>query len=383
LAVVLIAYGGAWYWFERHLDAMRQSLTGKDLQSVQFAAESIATNAGYTFEKYYLQVEEAARDADLQFLLAKAGARLAADPKYAPLFAAPDAGQDLEGLREQFRAQMQGDPLQAWIDLRPQGELPVFAWFVLLPDGLQIARNPRAGHDGGLKTIGENYAWRAYYSGLAADLAKGQRPPPGVHIQATHLSPPFLTEHTTQEVIVVTAPVYDENKTQFLGVVGLMVQLGSLSGLPGNAKSPNGPASGGSFAALVDSRAGHQGQVLQHPLYIELRSEPERLKWLLEHSNDQDLRVKDLAWRTSGDYRDPFGQISGQYDKRWLAGMLPVKARGRDTQLRIIVQEDYDQLIGQPLAHMRRGMIVLGLVTFALSAAAIVPLWGLILRLVR
>jgi len=257
----------------------------------------------------------------------------------------------------------------------------VFAWFVLLPDGLQIARNPRLGEDGGLKTIGEDYARRAYYSGLPADLPKGQRPPAGVHITKAHLSPPFLTEYTSKEVIVVTAPVYADK--QFLGVVGLMVKLGSLRGLAGNEQSSDGPASGSSFAALVDSRAGHAGQILQHPLYIDLVSEPKRLTWLLEHSNDENLRVKDLTWQTSDNYPDPFGQISDKYDKRWLAGMLPVKAGGKDTLLRVIVQEDYDQLIGQPLAQMRRGMIVLGLVTFALSAAAIVPLWSLILRLVR
>lgn len=382
LAVVLLAYGGAWYWFERHLEAMRQSLIAKDQESVQFAAKSIATSAGYTFEKYYLQVQEAARDPGLQIPLAKAGVRLAADPKYARLFSEPDAGQELEGLRVQFREEMQHDPLQNWVEHElPEGDQPVFAWFVLLPDGLQVARNPRLGEDGGLKTIGENYARRAYYSGLPADLPKGQRPPAGVHITTTHLSPPFLTEYTTKEVIVVTAPVYADK--QFLGVVGLMVKLGSLKGLAGNEQNPDGPAGGSSFAALVDSRAGHEGQILQHPLYIDLGGKPDELTELLEHSNDAKLRVKDLAWQTSDNYPDPFGQIDAKYHKRWLAALFPVNVGGKDTQLRIIVQEDYEQLIGQPLAQMRRGMIVLGLVTFALSAAAIVPLWSLILRLVR
>jgi len=112
LAVVLIAYGGAWYWFERHLEAMRQALAAKALTSVAFAAESIATNAGHTFEEYYRQVEQAASDEKLKGLLTNAITRLAADPKYAPLFAADSAGQYLEPLREQFRTEMEDDPLQ-------------------------------------------------------------------------------------------------------------------------------------------------------------------------------------------------------------------------------------------------------------------------------
>ena len=47
------------------------------------------------------------------------------------------------------------------------------------------------------------------------------------------------------------------------------------------------------------------------------------------------------------------------------------------------MQENYDQAIGKPLADLRRGLVVLSLVTLGLSAAVIVPLWGVILRLIR
>ena len=68
---------------------------------------------------------------------------------------------------------------------------------------------------------------------------------------------------------------------------------------------------------------------------------------------------------------------------RWLAGQWPVEARGEATGLAVIVQERYDQIIGQPLAQMRRGLVLLSLITLGLSTAVIVPLWGIILRLVR
>jgi hypothetical protein len=83
------------------------------------------------------------------------------------------------------------------------------------------------------------------------------------------------------------------------------------------------------------------------------------------------------------DYRDPFGEAHPKYAKRWLAGRLPVKVRGINTGLSVIVQESYDQIIGQPLAQMQRGLVLLSLITLGLSAAVIVPLWGIILKLVK
>ena len=82
-------------------------------------------------------------------------------------------------------------------------------------------------------------------------------------------------------------------------------------------------------------------------------------------------------------YRDPFGEVSQKYEKRWLAGRMPVKVRGNDTGLSVIVQESYDNIIGQPLSQMRQGLFLLSVITFGLSTAVIVPLWGIILRLVR
>ena len=75
--------------------------------------------------------------------------------------------------------------------------------------------------------------------------------------------------------------------------------------------------------------------------------------------------------------------VDPYYRQRWLAGQQPVMARGKDTRLRVIVQESYDALIGQPLTDLRSGLILLSLATLLLSAAVIIPLWTLILRLVR
>jgi tRNA A-37 threonylcarbamoyl transferase component Bud32 len=380
LAVVLVAYGFAWHWFERHLATMEQSLTAGAQENVQIAAESIATTAGHDFEQYYLEAEAIATNATLHKLLRQVNANLRAQPKYAPLL---EPATSREALRDQLRTDkaLRG-PIEDWTNanaLPRKGELPIFAWFVLLPDGMQIARNPDS-NDGG-KTIGEIYAYRPYHHGLDIEVPEGQRPPGDAHITSTHLSPAFLTKHTTAEVIVVSAPVYDGEA--FLGIVGLMVELGSLKGLPGNAAAAETAHSANTFAVLVDSRPGHEGQILQHPLYVASELNDTDRKQLLERSNDKERRIANLRWRRNADYRDPLGKFAPAYAGRYLASLMPVKAGGKDTRLRVIVQADYDQLIGRSLTQMRRGMIVLGLLTFALSAAAIVPLWGVILRLVR
>ena len=377
LAVVLAAYAGAWYWFEQHLAAMRQSLTSGAVHSVSFAADSIARTAGDDFERFYDQVERAARDPELADHLKDLQS---AGGKYDALNGPASGGSPLA---IQFRDDPLRQPLQAWtMDLPLMGEQPIFAWFVMRADGLQVSRNPV--DSGGGHTIGENYAWRAYFHGGPQDRPRDWRAAAGEHITRTHLSPPFFTDHTNAWVLVVSTPIYGRPDVQeeFLGIVGLMVKLGSFARLPGNVQSIKEAGGAESrFATLIDSRPAYAGQVLQHPLYIQRH--PADRQTLLERSLRQERRADASNWRESTDYSDPFAAEDDRYAGRWLAGRVPVKVRGQASGLDVIVQEDYDGLIGEPLARLRRGLVLLSLITFALSAAAIVPLWGIILRLVR
>jgi hypothetical protein len=161
-----------------------------------------------------------------------------------------------------------------------------------------------------------------------------------------------------------------------------MLRLGSFVELPGNALRGDASAAN-RFAVLIDSRPAHAGQILQHPRYSELEQQPAARKELLAHSGEEALRVQG-RWTWHDDYRDPLEQQpSGGKKQRWLASRLPVKIGGTDSGLDVIVQESYDQIIGQPLGDLRRGLILLSVITLGLSASVIVPLWGVILRLVR
>jgi hypothetical protein len=379
LLVALIAYGVAWLWFEAHIERTRQTLQNQARENLAFTADAVAATAGADFQQYFQRVEAAAHDPALATHLR---AMQAGQSKYAPLNAV-DKNQPLQ---EQLLADPIREPLVQWTNRLPTGP-SMFAWFVMLPDGLQIARNPE--RHGGENTIGENYSWRAYFHGGPADMPDHWRAAAGERLTKAQLSPPFFTHHTAEWVLVVSTPIPDPQDLQAppLGVLGLMLKLGSFVELPGNAvrsSSPNEdhPSAASRFAVLADSRPAHAGQILQHPRFSALEEHHAARKDLLDRSQDPKLRVQG-EWSWQDDYRDPLEENAGTKKQRWLASRSPVKLEGSDSGLDVIVQESYDQTIGQPLAELRRGLILLSLITFGLSAAVIVPLWGIILRLVR
>jgi len=394
LAVVLVAYALAWWQLAAILKRTEAAVSSGALANLKFTAESVATTAGQEIEQMFALAEQAAADlkAPLKKLendsLAQALSKSLSDPNW-PVENNP--------ARDALRSQLENHPerqvVQRWAeqfnkDLASKG-LKVFATFVQLSDGLQIARDPLS--DGGEKTFGINYSWRPYFNGDPAIRKKSWRAEPGQHIQATYLSPPFLTEHTNEWVVVVSAPVVvvgDDGADQFCGVVGIMIKLGSFAKLPGQspAASP-GAATDRSFAVLIDSREANRGQVLQHPL-INTPSDPaaakadEGRRWKMIHDAQQ-YRISQNSWKSPDYFVDPLGKLDARYDQRYLAADEPVSFGGRDAGVSVVVQESYEQAIGQPLAELRRALVLLSLITFGLSAAVIVPLWGIILRLVR
>jgi hypothetical protein len=386
LVTVLVAYGIAWFWFESIYAQSDRALTSQALTNIEFTAESIAHTAGADLERYYTAVAQKAADPAL------------AQPLYA--IAQDEAWQKLsrslsdpaisEEDAEPLRQQLDVDPLhlqvQEWVEELTIGDhLPNFAWFVQIADGLQIARKPLEA--GGEKTIGRNYGWRAYFHGGEEDRPDSWRPQPNEHVKATHLSPPFVSRYTNEWVVVVTSPVYHEG--QFVGVLGVMLRLGSFAELPGKGVLAEGAALDHRFAVLLDSRGSHAGQILQHPLYYEVAgakvapTDLTQRRLLLDHSQDADMRVASGDWVVNDNYRDPFATADEHYDRRWLAARHPVEVRGRPTGLHVLVQESYDEIIGSGLGKLRSGLTLLSLVTLGLAAAMVVPAWVIILRLVR
>jgi serine/threonine protein kinase len=391
LAVTLVAYIVAWIRIENNLARTDQRLTNQALVNVGFATVSVADNVGRDLEKLFDAVENAPRK---PALIASLRA-MQADAELIPLsqlLGRPERhnsdDQETKSLRKQLVDHPLRQEVQKWTDDFGKSA-DVFAAFVQLADGLQVSRHKEMD----LQTIGRNYVWRAYFNGDKTDHGETWRPSSPQYIRGTYLSPPFVSEFSNEWVVVVSTPIEDTQTEppQFLGVLGVMVQLGTLAQLPGNATTTEES----SFAVLVDSRDAHQGLILQHPLINELpglplgTDPPSPRRQLLDDSGKQDspkkdaLRVPTRDKMQADNYRDPYGQESRKYAQRYLVDRLPAMIRGKKSGLDVIVQESHDQTIGQPLAELRRGLILLSLITFGLSAAVIVPLWGIILRLVR
>lgn len=389
LLVVAIAYGVAWLWFDSIYAASDAALTSRALQNLRFTTRSITSTAGNDLNQYFDAVEDAATDPRLIEQVQAMG-QDADIQRMRGVLNDPSADETAaEPLRNELDRHMLRLRMQEWVEEQPlAGDMPVFAWFVMLPDGLQVARHPHA--QGGEKTIGRNYSWRAYYHGGQSDHEDTWRASAGQHISTTQLSPAFVSRFTNEWVVVVSTPIRHRGQNEFLGVLGLMVRLGAFAKFPGSTEPASPlPDDAHSFAVLFDSRPPNPGQILQHPLYRELSAEtapgmsvsPRRQ--LLDQSQTPEFRVPVGDWMQDDRYRDPFAAAHVQYQERFLASKLPVQVRGRDSGLYVIVQESYDAIIGQALLQMRRGLILLSLATLGLVAAVVVPLWIIILRLVH
>jgi eukaryotic-like serine/threonine-protein kinase len=249
--------------------------------------------------------------------------------------------------------------------------------------GIQIARKPEN------DIIGTDFAWRTYFTGRSDDMDPSERPKPGEHITAPHISAPYRSQATKEWIVSIAAPVYDrtpeeaaaaKTEPKFLGVVALMMPVGDFIRFEGQSANQ--------FAALVDWRNGkHHGLVLQHPKLEEmLKKDPEiGVDRLLEFT------VKELRESTKHagrlvDYYDPVVDRPGSR-KQWLAQMTPIPIGGKkpspDDCLVVVVQEDYQDSIGATLGWLKQKLVGFGLTALALIVIVMIGLWTLAIRMFR
>lgn len=253
--------------------------------------------------------------------------------------------------------------LQQWIETHfnaHQRSASAANWFITDTAGIQIARAPLVA-----RSIGVNYAFRDYFSGLGRDLPEGSRPAPTGH---PHRSIVFHSRNTGRAIVVFSMPIRDvladaaqadSEEGPILGVIGMAVDVGRFAVLQLDVGDDQ-------VAVLADLRpddSNRQGLILHHP-GLELTDTQQRMAYL----SPQRLRLLDdlrqsalsryraktsstvgSAGRGSAhlpnsfarDYHDPVG---GAYSGEWLAAFEPVVIEGRpdlidDTGWLVIVQE--------------------------------------------
>ncbi|MCG8652957.1 MAG: hypothetical protein MI861_24160, partial [Pirellulales bacterium] len=167
--------------------------------------------------------------------------------------------------------------LQQWLQTRLEELHTVPSLFVLSHDATQLARAPLPKKP----QLGENFAFRDYYTGLGYDLAKGSRSilgepltGPMVRQSDVHMSVVYLSTLAGQQVLKVTftVPIWDESHRRRIGVLGTSVSIGDIFNSQQRDENPPWLSELIRAAWLVDLRSDdleddwQRGLLLQHPL---------------------------------------------------------------------------------------------------------------------
>ena len=367
----------AWRGFQAAVRESEQALTRRALKINRFAAMYVARAAKSELERRYAAVEQVAGSTPWR----QAVAEVVRQPELARLLddlSDPQKSEaELEPLRRRFREHPARKRLQEEFEalipprMRPasKGEKEkeeVASWFFCDAHGISTVRSPESA------TVGKNFAWRSFFCGGSSDRPRSWRPGPGQHIETTGPSVVFASQASGRWIVAISTPVSDDSPARnFLGVVALTVEVGRFVELLGGDDP---------FAVLVDWRPGpHQGTILQHPLYDQLRRKNGRVP---ERFLDYRVTAADLPSPENPslrkDYRDPLAaDAEGRaYAGHWLALEEPIQVRGREMGWRVIVQGAYARAIGSTLDELRGSLFRYGLMAGVMVLAIVAGLWG-------
>lgn len=301
-----------YFAFNQAISQTREAVTRKAADSNFFAAQLAARSAAEQIDEYFRVVSQLAKDEDF----GERFDRVVSDPELAELrrqIADPhrnfdqDTGEDpMAEIRTRFILNPLRQTLQPALEERlfdPEKEYPPAAsWFVCDRFGNQIA----SAFNKENRTLGNNYSFRTYFSGLSSDLnvdapsldagdvqAMGSR----TIVDEPHLSAVFRSQQTRQWKVAFSAPIMRNGAA--VGVVALTVDLGELVDFVGGKDQ---------YAMLVDGRQGeNMGAILEHPVYKEQR----RLSGSLALSEELATSIVDLDDAANADpFVDPIGKTS-------------------------------------------------------------------------
>ncbi|MFM7562682.1 MAG: protein kinase domain-containing protein [Planctomycetota bacterium] len=385
-----------WSAYRRAVVDSDSAITLKAAQSNHFAAQLAARSAAEQMDEYFRAVTDLAGDVAFQMDL-KAAVN---DREFEELrlqLSDPNRNSDPElgPIRQRFLQHPARVPLDNKLTkLRASKNLQqVASWWVYDPYGNQLAAAfAGATPSDQLKTVGRNYSYRSYFTGLNDDLLEKQEngrvrypvspdPRNRQHVMLTHLSAVFLSEASNTWKIAFSAPVLIEvdGKVECLGVVGLTVEMGDFVDFT---------ATPGQYAIMYDQRPGkNQGLVLEHPLFDAFHDRGEKLPESLAS-----CRVDPMALieRPTG---DPVGQIDlgTDYAGRYITGLSDVEfsdlelhqqnAR-RKSGLVVVVFEDYETIL-EPSHELGRKLLNLGLIAASIALAVAILMWLMAARMLR
>ncbi|MEX0724729.1 MAG: serine/threonine protein kinase [Planctomycetaceae bacterium] len=285
------------------------------------------------------------------------------------------------------------DRLKEKVDqrLRVQGREEDVSWFFDDRQGYQRWRHPLG------NSLDKLYNWRDYFHGLdrefsprGCDPCEHKEVPADIKpIAAPHISTVFRSSVTHQYMVAISVPVWNDNRTEVIGVLARTIHLDQLLAEHTKISKGKSEVRVDNIISVVDGR---NGKLLGHPWMTkenmtDLTDEHgERLKWTpeqLKRYSDR-LRVEksisgsDRAVAPIADqsYDDPVGNLlPAEFGEKWLAAFAPVG----DLEWIAVVQERRTAAL-EPIQQMRAYAKKFGIWALLTGGTLVGVLWYFVFR---
>jgi serine/threonine protein kinase len=349
LLLTLISVFGLWAFRQAKSDA-NEAIIAKSEESNQFAAQLAARSASEQLDEYFRVVKQLARNEEFRKRFELADERLA---EMRQQLADPNKNDDSFNaqVRQNFRSHPARQALQPLLQKRlddPDDEFPEAAsWFATDRFGNQMAG---AFDSKKFDTIGKNYSYRSYFTGENWDTENdagvipkypvATDPAMRTIIDKPHLSASFLSQASGLQKVAFSAPIRSIKTDEIIGIVAITVNLGSLVDFKNSLNH---------YVMLVDDRPRKEdgkprGIVLEHPLFLSVRSSPQISK-LPEELINITIDTSELVPQKP--CLDPMGKTSlgPRYNRRFIVSKSPVKQTGAAlTKSKLELRSQPDQL---------------------------------------
>ena len=342
--LLLTVFGlfGMWAFIQAETQA-NEAVGKKAIEGNDYTAKLVSRIAQQQIEEYFRSVTDLAYDDSFaaEYQQAMANESLM---KLRYQLADPADNSKLNELRQQYQQHPAIEPLQEKLEYRLENPGNVFpkaaSWFICDRLGNQVASAFPMEN----KTLGQNFAYRTYFSGAAEDAKHSDIPPVGPApvspsdaalnettiagaterqiIDRPYLSPVFKSTQTNTWKVAFSAPIVSNN--QVIGIVAVTAELGDF--VIFEAKDTR-------YWMLVDERK--NGVILGHPIYRDLKNKNLPVPQALSEVSIDIEKAKRFNKSNLLDFKDPIGKLDigedrnvySKYDHDSIVSVEPVSMK--------------------------------------------------------
>ena len=342
--LLLTVFGlfGMWAFIQAETQA-NEAVGKKAIEGNDYTAKLVSRIAQQQIEEYFRSVTDLAYDDSFaaEYQQAMANESLM---KLRYQLADPADNSKLNELRQQYQQHPAIEPLQEKLEYRLENPGNVFpkaaSWFICDRLGNQVASAFPMKN----KTLGQNFAYRTYFSGAAEDAKHSDIPPVGPApvspsdaalnettiagaterqiIDRPYLSPVFKSTQTNTWKVAFSAPIVSNN--QVIGIVAVTAELGDF--VIFEAKDTR-------YWMLVDERK--NGVILGHPIYRDLKNKNLPVPQALSEVSIDIEKAKRFNKSNLLDFKDPIGKLDigedrnvySKYDHDSIVSVEPVSMK--------------------------------------------------------